>query len=48
MSWYSTKEEAAKAAEEKEIKFKEKFIVIKDNAQPNCYWAQRKSALNDK
>jgi len=48
MSWYSTEEEAVKAAKEKEIEFKEEFIVLKDSVQPNCYWAQRKSALNDK
>lgn len=47
MSWYSTKELAEKAAIEKTKEFKEDFVVLKDTSHPDCYWAQRKSTLND-
>lgn len=42
--WFSTKEEAEKAAERKSVEWQEDFVVVKDSEQPNCYWAQRKSA----
>lgn len=44
MPWYKTEEEATEAAKEKTKEFGESFIVIKDTSEPNCYWAQRKSA----
>jgi hypothetical protein len=46
--WYPTIEEATKAAEQKTKYFGYEFIVLKDKEQPDCYWAQRKSALNDR
>lgn len=45
--WYETEEEAKKACERKEIEFGEEFIVSKDSEKPNCWWATRKSALDD-
>jgi hypothetical protein len=45
--WYSTKEEAEEACKEKEKKFKEPFVALKDKVDP-IWWAQRKSALIDR
>lgn len=39
--WYSTKEEAEKACEEKKKKYKLNFYVLKDSEKEDCYWAQR-------
>ena len=43
--WYETEEEAKIACIEKERKYREEFVVLKDSSHPNCYWAQRKSSL---
>jgi hypothetical protein len=43
--WYKTKEEAEEACEKKEKEFKEEFIPLKDSEFPDCWWAQRKSAI---
>ncbi len=43
--WYETEEEAKEACLKKEKEFKEEFVALKDSSYPNCWWAQRKSAL---
>lgn len=43
--WYRSKEEAEKACLEKEKRFHEKFVAIKDSEEPDCWWATRFSAL---
>lgn len=55
MSWYSTEEEAAKVAKMKTDKWGEEFVVLPesthlgtDQFETVIYWAQRKSALNDR
>ena len=45
--WYETEDEARRVCLEKEKDFKEKFVVLKDSSHPNCWWAQRLSALKD-
>lgn len=40
--WYTTKEEAEKACEEKQKEFNKEFHVLKDAEKEDCYWAQRK------
>lgn len=55
MSWYQTREQATKVAKMKTDKWGEEFIVLpesvrlgKDPFETTIYWAQRKSALNDR
>jgi len=47
--WFSTEEAAKKDAERKSVEWGgEEFIVIKDKEKPDCWWTQRKSALDDR